>query len=75
MIDQGLARECIALLSTAIGELMEDAHELAVIVTGPDAVAPIERARSLRQPGEDVVALAAAIEVLARGSGQRGDVL
>ena len=67
MVDQPLAREAIALLSTAIAEIFEDANPAAIAdLRGAGLLA---RAREIEAVGADVAVLAAAIGVLARRSG------
>ena len=65
MIDTSAARNGIELLSTIIGELMEDSAAQAVM---PARHKPLQLAADLGLVGADVAALAAAIEVLARRS-------
>lgn len=66
MIELQVAEQARELLSVAIATVIEDVHDLAVSVhvegsPDPDGV--------LRAAGEDVVALAAAMEVLRRRAG------
>ena len=66
MIDRETAQAAISLLSTAIAEIFEDHHALAVRVTGPAAEGAMTKFRVLSSVCADVSTLAAAIDVLAR---------
>jgi chemotaxis response regulator CheB len=70
VISPALAREALPLLSTAIAMLIEDDHALAVALAGIGEDGA-ERAVRLLQLGSDVAALALAMGVLARRSGQQ----
>lgn len=63
MLDPDLAKDASALLSTAVAEIVEDVHDLAVRVHVEGEPDP---AGVLLQAGQDVTALAAAILVLKR---------
>ncbi len=56
----------VQLLSVAIGMIMEDHVEEAVTTVPPELAAQGARFQRLRQAGSDIVALAAAAEVLLR---------
>lgn len=66
MIGHDTAREGIALLGTAIGEILEDATPTALDVPRSVAGDGLTKFRVLRSVGEDVALLASAIGVLAR---------
>jgi hypothetical protein len=68
MIDQETAGEGVALLSTAIAELMEDAHEIAVVVHPMPRSDLASRALGLKAVAADLGILADAMEVLRRRS-------
>ena len=65
MISEDVAREAVALLSTAIGEITENINPNAVLL----AVTTGERAEEMRELGKDVVKLSNAMMVLYRLSG------
>jgi hypothetical protein len=69
MIDPETADEGTALISTAIGELMEDAAADARRVPRGDFPVMAVRADRLKAVGSDVVAQAEALAVLARHAG------
>ncbi len=75
MIDPATAtaREGTALISTAIGELMEDASADAVRMRKGEWKVMVVRADRLKAVGADVTALAQALEVLARQAQGRAD--
>ncbi len=65
MIDEELAREAAALLGTAAAILIEDAHDQ--LVTPPvDASGTAALGVTLSRLGEDLTALARAVQVLTR---------
>ena len=64
-MDRESANQAIGLLGVLIGEIMEDHAPMAI-----SAALPRDAAEALRQAGEDIVALALAMQVAAR----RGDV-
>ena len=65
MVSDEVAREAVALLSTAIGEITENINPNAVLL----AVTTGERAEEMRELGKDVVKLSSAMMVLYRLSG------
>ena len=65
MITMETADEGAALLSTAIGELVEDASAEAVMMSQGDHTVWVMRADKLEAVGLDVAALARAMRVLA----------
>jgi pimeloyl-CoA synthetase len=65
MVSEEVAREAVALLSTAIGEITENINPNAVLL----AVTTGERAEEMRELGRDVVKLSNAMMVLYRLSG------
>ena len=69
MIDAETADEGSALISTAIAELIEHAHEEAVVMARGDLQVIAVRVDRLREIGADMAALADAMEVLARRGG------
>jgi hypothetical protein len=66
LIDHETADEGAALISTAIGELMEDAAADALRMQRGDLQVMAIRADRLKAVGSDVVALAEALAVLDR---------
>jgi hypothetical protein len=68
VIDRVLAEDGTALLSTAIAELIEDAHQDAVITRGGDWLLRTAKAERLKAVGLDLTSLAEAMGVLARRS-------
>lgn len=72
MIGPDTAEESAALISTAIGELMEDAAADAVRMQKGEWRVMVIRADRLKAVGSDVVRLADALEVLARRAGETG---
>ena len=66
MIGRELASEAIALLGTAIAEMFEEYHPVAVHSSGSAAHDGMTKFRVLGSAGTDVATLAAAIDVLAR---------
>lgn len=70
MVDPELARDAGDLLSTAIAEVLEDDHDLAVTI-GPTGVSLRARADRLTSLGQDITVLAQAIGVLARRSARK----
>jgi len=70
MVSEDMARESIALISTAIGEILEDHASPALSIPNPDHPIQIEgaaRARYLTARGAPHLLIdARAIEVLAR---------
>ena len=69
-IDHEVADEGAALISTAIGELLEDAAADAVRIEKGDWKVMVVRADQLKAVGSDVAALADALAVLARRSAE-----
>ena len=70
MIGSDTAQEGLALISTAIGELMEDAAADAVRMEQDGWQVMVVRADRLKAVGTDVTRLADALEVLARRAGE-----
>ena len=70
MIGSDTAQEGSALISTAIGELMEDAAADAVRMERDGWQVMVVRAERLKAVGADVTRLADALEVLARRAGE-----
>jgi hypothetical protein len=68
MIDQETASEGVALLSSAIAELMEDAHEIAVVMRPMPGLEIAGRVLGLKAVAADLSVLAEAMEVLRRRS-------
>jgi len=68
MIDSELAKQSAALISTAIGELMEDASADAIRVDKGDLKLTAIKADSLQSIGADVACLAEAMAILVRRS-------
>jgi hypothetical protein len=68
MIDREVAEAGIAALIVAAGELMEEAHQAAVIRMPAEPGLRIRLVSELGQTGRDIAALAAAAEVLIRRS-------
>ena len=68
MIDAETARTGLEALGVAIAEIIEDAHELAVLATPVDLAERDRRIVALQILGEDVAALAIAMAVLSRRS-------
>ena len=66
MIGEETAQEGAALISTAIAQMIEDAHEDAMAMPVGNPQALLRRAESLHAIGVDVATLAQAISVLAR---------
>ncbi len=71
MIDPELAHRATRLLSTVVGELVEDEH--VALVTVPTPGAEPARAERLAALGRDVTALALALEVILRRSASPGE--
>lgn len=65
MVDENLAREAIGLLSTAAAMLIEDAHD-ALVVRPTDAWHAAALGATLGRLGDDLSALAGAVQVLTR---------
>ena len=74
MIGPDTAEEGAALISTAIGELMEDAAADAVRMHKDGWSVMVVRADRLKAVGTDVARLADALEVLARRAGEEDQV-
>lgn len=70
MVDDVAAREVIALLSTCIAEMFQDANPASV--GGLVGAGMAARTDELERLGADVAVLTAAIGVLARRSGAGG---
>lgn len=68
MIEKKSARAAIESLSDAVAAILEESHGAAVASIAPNFSQMKAQARSLRQAGEDVAVLGAAIEVFARRS-------
>lgn len=69
MIGHDTAQEGIALLGTAIGEILEDAAPAALAMPTLAVGDGLVKFRVLRSVGEDVALLAGAIGVLSRRAG------
>ena len=65
MIDEGLAREAVALLGTAAAMLIEDAHD-QLVAQPLDAAGAAALGVTLSRLGDDLSALAGAVLVLTR---------
>ena len=65
-IDREVAEEGSALISTAIGELLEDAAADAVRIERGDWQVMVVKADRLKAVASDVIALAEAMAVLAK---------
>ena len=63
-MDQATAREAGEVLATLIGEIMEDEVDLALTAGGQGD--GLDRVVRLRLAGEDIAALATAIEIVGR---------
>ena len=72
MIGRDTATEGIALLGTAIAEIFEDCHSDALKWSRDISGATITQVRVLGSAGQDVAALAAAMDVLARRAEPEG---
>lgn len=73
MIDPFTAKEGADLISTAIGELMEDGAADAVRMEQDGWQVVVIKANRLKAVGSDVVGLAEAMAILARrGEGPKG---
>lgn len=73
MADADLTATALDALEGVIGLMVEDAHDEAVSRSPDRPEERLERIRVLRQLGADLVALADALEVLLRRSGQSGE--
>ena len=72
MLDRDLTLTAANLLTTAIGEMMEDALADGALQQIKDLSTWDRRATDLRQVGADITALASAMAVLARRSTDAG---
>ncbi len=72
MIDPELAQRATRLLSTVVGELVEDEH--VALLTVPVRGAEAAQAERLAALGRDVTALALALEVILRRAASPGGV-
>ncbi len=70
MIDEETARTGIAMLSVAAAELIEDAHEGLLNARHQSQIADQQQGSDLRNLGDELSALGAAAEVLARCSNE-----
>ena len=66
VVDRATAREAVAVLSTAIAQILEDADPALIVDLRGDGFET--RARALEAIGGDIATLAAAIGVLAKRS-------
>jgi hypothetical protein len=71
MIDRLVAHEGAVLLTTAIGELMEDGAPAALVRPTAGFNGYSELAAQLERDGADIATLAAAVAVLVRRSPRR----